>query len=248
MTTESGPVESEVRGTSYPAGPGWWIAGDHKWYPPPEPAEPPGTVHAVGEQKPTWQGMATWSGTAWVLAPSDGDDDPYAKATAAQATLDGETPYQADPADYVRPPRTIDTAAVRVLNLVVLVIGSCSLLGCVALLVAVLTKQVSANGEAAVLIGFFAFFVLIPWVMFLAWINGAIRKPQAGRRALRLGDLYGLMAPISRPVWLVPSPSRSSRSSPRAPPPTGRPTSRARRGSSRSCSSSPSSSPARSWG
>jgi hypothetical protein len=204
MTTESGPVESEVRGTSYPAGPGWWIAADHKWYPPPEPAEPPGTVHTVGEQKPTWQGMATWSGTAWVVAPSaDGTDDPYAQSVAAQSQYHDETPYQANPSAYVKPPTSIDASSIRVLNWVVLVIGSVSLLWSVGLLVAVLAKQVTGSGEAAVLLSLFALFPMIPWVMFLAWINGSVRKAQFGRRRLRLGDLVGLMAPISKPIWIV---------------------------------------------
>jgi len=51
----------------YPAGPGWWLGPDELWHPPPEPPEPPGTTHAVGELKRTWQGLHEWDGREWKL-------------------------------------------------------------------------------------------------------------------------------------------------------------------------------------
>lgn len=71
-----GPVEREVLSAHYPAGPGWWHGSDGQWHPPPEPAEPPGTAHQVGDTKLTWQGTARWDGAQWVLAPGGLDPLP----------------------------------------------------------------------------------------------------------------------------------------------------------------------------
>jgi hypothetical protein len=62
---EDGPVEPLVHSAHYPAGPGWWLASDGLWYAPPEPPEPPGTVHELGERKRTWNGYDEWDGSAW---------------------------------------------------------------------------------------------------------------------------------------------------------------------------------------
>jgi hypothetical protein len=177
------PVDAHVRGTSYPAGPGWWLAGDKKWYPPPEPREPEGTVHQIGEQKPTWQGVAQWDGTAWTLLPTP------------DSALSHR--YLADDEAYVAPPRGMDPSTVRRINRIGLALGCVGLvIGVTALSRHYAGASTSVDG-ALVAVNFFIALALGGWSYFLLWFNGRLPRkviPWRHRRA-PLAEEVLLMAP-----------------------------------------------------
>jgi len=81
-----GPIEAEIQSAHYPAGPNWWLGPDDLWHPPPEPQEPPGTVHQVGERKRTWEGTVEWNGESWMLL-----DDVVTYAHPATILTDTQT-------------------------------------------------------------------------------------------------------------------------------------------------------------